>query len=181
MTRRWLLVTCALAACVGVVLGYADRGGRNRAKPNTDVAHAADASSLPPAPNWTLPTNSAADPKTEMAAPVIFKPSPPKSDEPVVSRVEPKPVPPPQDTSPDRKAAYIRIMAAQEVAEAAAVKKYGRKPEPGDQAEFTIPFRAFVDREFEKALTSLAKEAGVPRTELTAIKRDGDKEGWPKR
>jgi len=179
MTRRWLLVTCALAACVGVVLGYADRGGRHRATSPTDVARVADASALPSAPNWTLPTK----PAPEVTTPITFKPTPPKSEDPVVTRVEPRPdpAPAPKDDSQDRRAAYIRIIAARDGAEAAALKKYGRKPEPGDQAEFTIPYRAFVDREFEKALTTLAKEAGVPRTELATIQRDGDKEGWPKR
>jgi hypothetical protein len=177
MARRWLIVTCLVAACVGISLGYADRGSRKRST-QTDVARAADA---PPASSelpWTKP---AAESKPEITIPVLFKPSPPKPDEPVVARVEPKPEPAPKDESPDRKAAYVRIIAAQEGAEAAAVRKYGRKPQPGDMADFTIPYRAFVDREFEKALTSLAKEAGMPRTELTAIKRDGDKEGWPKR
>jgi len=183
MTRRWLLATCAVAACVGMVLGYADRGGRHRATQAPEIASAADASQLPRAPNWTLPSNSTIDSKREFTTPVTFKPSPPKSEEPAVTRVEPKPdpAPAPRDDSQDRKAAYIRIIAAQEGAEVAAMKRYGRKPEPGDQAEFTIPYRAFVDREFEKALTSLAKEAGMPRAELTTIKRDGDKEGWPKR
>jgi len=176
MARRWLIVTCLVAACVGISLGYAGRGSRKRAT-QTDVARAADAPPSTELP-WTRP---AADPKPEII-PVLFKPSPPKPEEPVVTRVEPKPAPPPPtDESPDRKAAYVRIMAAHEGAEAAAVRKYGRKPQPGDMADFTIPYRAFVDREFEKALTSLAKEAGVPRTDLTAIKRDGDKEGWPKR
>lgn len=177
MARRWLIVTCLVAACVGMSLGYADRGGRKRATQNTDVARAANAPPVSTELPWTKP---AADPKPEII-PVLFNPSPPKSEEPVVTRVEPKPTPASEETSPDRKAAYVRIIAAQEGAEAAAARKYGRKPQPGDQAEFTIPYRAFVDREFEKALTSLAKEAGMPRTELTAIKRDGDKEGWPKR
>ena len=53
------------------------------------------------------------------------------------------------------------ICKALDDVEAAAVSKFGRKPKADDMAGFAFPYRAFVDRETEKALDALARRLGV--------------------
>jgi hypothetical protein len=43
--------------------------------------------------------------------------------------------------------AYVRIVAAVEAVEAAAVKKFGRQPKAGDNLGVTLPYKTFVERE----------------------------------
>jgi hypothetical protein len=80
-----------------------------------------------------------------------------------------------------RKAVYVQICAALEGVETAAVQKFGRKPRPDDTAGFTIPYKAFVDRETLRVRKLLATELGLREQEIDAIKSAGDKAGWPRK
>jgi hypothetical protein len=80
-----------------------------------------------------------------------------------------------------RKATYVKIIGALDQVEAAAVRKFGRKPKADDLAGFTVPYKLFVERETAKALDALSKDLRLSRSELNAIRMEGDAEGWPKK
>jgi hypothetical protein len=88
--------------------------------------------------------------------------------------------PPPEPPTPERLAAYSKIAAAHDVIEAAAVKKYGRKPRSDDSAAFTVPYKAFVNGQAQLANKKLATELGLSESEIERIKKDGDRYGWPR-
>ena len=88
--------------------------------------------------------------------------------------------PPPEPPTPERLAAYLKIAAVHDTIEAAAVKKYGRKPKTGDEASFTIPYKAFVDGQAQRANKRLAADLGLTEADIAKIKKDGDRYGWPK-
>jgi hypothetical protein len=175
---RWrrVVVFCGFAAVLGIVLAYRDRAGRESARADSGPDPAVRAAQGQPWP----------EPKHEDVLSALPVGEQPKRADAVLPKAEPKPQPepqpepPPVDPTPARKAAYVRIVAALEGAEAAAVKKYGRKPQPDDTAGFTIPYKAFVNTQAQLARKRLAKELGLSEREIDQIKAEGDKAGWPR-
>jgi hypothetical protein len=174
--RRVSLIV-GVAACVGLVLAFVTRGGREKPVPSTGGDPQAG-QGVPVA--LGKPT---VEFRAEDSHPVLPTVEPPKRTERVAPRVEPKAPPPPpvEVPTPDRKAVYVKIIAAMEKAEAAAIQKYGRKPGPDDKAEFTIPYKAFVNSQTQQVRKKLAKDLGLPEVAIDQIKLEGDRAGWPKR
>jgi hypothetical protein len=172
---RWrrVFVICGLAAVLGIFLAYRDRAGRETARADGPPDPAVRVAQGQPWP----------EPKHEDVLPLVPVGEQPRRADPVLPKVEsqPEPEPPPVDPTPARKAAYVRIVAALAGAEAAAIQKYGRKPQPDDRADFVIPYRAFVNTQTQLARKRLAKELEVSEREVDQIKAEGDKAGWPRR
>jgi hypothetical protein len=163
------------AACVGLVLAFVSRGGRDKPNPN------AGGGTNDPSARVALGKPTVEPPVVDLqpTAPIVDQP---KRVEPAPPKVEPKTDPPRVEAPPpDRKAAYVRIVAALEGVEAAAIKKYGHKPGPDDKAEFSIPYKAFVNSQTQLVRKKLANDLGVPEAAIDEIKKDGDRAGWAKR
>jgi hypothetical protein len=99
---------------------------------------------------------------------------------PSEKKVAPKSPERPKDPSKEdllaqRKVTYVKICAAVDQVQAAALAKFGKKD--------TIPAKVFIERETTKALDMLAAELGgrATREDLEAIRKEGDAEGWPKK
>ena len=174
--RRVLLIV-GVAACVGLVLAFANRGRREKPVSNpggdTSVGQGVPVALGKPTVEF----------RAEDQHPVLPTAEQPKRTQPVAPRVEPT-APPPQPIevpAPDRKAVYVKIVAAMEKVEAAAVQKYGRKPGPADKAEFSIPYKAFVNSQTQQVRKKLARDLGLPEVAIDQIKLEGDRAGWPKR
>jgi len=164
-------VICGIAAVMGIVLAYRDRAGRNST--NRDTGGASPFVQVAQGQPWP-------EPKLPDSSPLAAVAVQPKRDEPVQTRVEVRPEAPPEEANLDRKAAYARLVAALDRVEAAAVQKYGRKPQADDKAEFTIPYKAFVNTQTQVVRKRLAKDLGVSEREIDLIKAEGDKAGWPR-
>jgi hypothetical protein len=174
--RKTYLIVGA-AAFLGLVLAFATRGGREKTTASTG-GDLSPAQGVPVA--LGKPT---VEFKVEDPQPIIPVAEPPKRTQPVSHIVEPK-APPPQpvvDPAPDRRAVYVKIIAAMEKVEAAAVQRYGRKPTPDDKAEFTIPYKAFVNSQTQQVRKKLAKDLSLTEVVIDQIKVEGDRAGWPKR
>jgi hypothetical protein len=169
------LLTILVAASLGLFLAHRDRHGR-------DTANAGGT----PGPGQTVGVAQGEpwpEPKQQDTTPVALLAGQPKREEPAVPRVEAKGGPnadlrPAEDPTLARKAAYVKIVAALDGVEAAAVKKYGRKPRPDDKAEFAIPYKAFVNAQTQRVRKQLATDLGLSEAEVDQIKAEGDKSGW---
>lgn len=109
-------------------------------------------------------------------------PDPPKSED-----KKPAEVPPAREdlvngrTLADRKAIYGKLSLALAEVEAAAVKRFGKKPGRDDPASLAVPYKAYVDFARNKMFSELEKTDGVRRSHAEAILAEGDAAGWPKK
>ncbi|HKB05331.1 MAG TPA: hypothetical protein VKD90_24115 [Gemmataceae bacterium] len=175
--RRVYLIV-GVAAFVGLFLAFVTRGGRGQTGPSAS-GDPGEAQGVPVALGKPTLVFQVEDP-----LPVAPAPEPPKRTEPVSHIiVEPKaPAPRPvEDPTLDRRAVYLKIIAAMEKVEAAAIQKYGHKPGPDDKAEFTIPYKAFLNSQTQQARKKLAKDLGLTEVVIDQIKLEGDRAGWARR
>jgi hypothetical protein len=80
-----------------------------------------------------------------------------------------------------RQETYVKIVTALDEVEEAAVRRFGRKPQPDDKAGFTIPYKVFVDSQTQRARKQLVADLGLSESAIDEIKEEGDRLGWPRR
>src|SRR5262249_13459074 len=113
-----------------------------------------------------------------------------KKEPPVETKERPKEAKPPEpnpkkespvDPDAGAKKDYAFLAGERSRVEAAAVAKFGRKPNDDDLAGFTIPYRSFVEAEMKKVFAAFENRTGKGRDTAERIIKEGDAKGWPKK